>query len=302
MRIGKFKFKSIARIYIIVSVILGITAAVFLGVTLRDKISLAWQTDKLFEDFERGSANISDSAIKTYAANHPDVADAILIDEAGKIIGRTTDAIIPGNEVEFSSGGFYQKYGIWQIEGVEDVSFRAVGGGGRLGAGEADWFDGRDARIRNGRFDNDYAAFSTGKVYDCIIQRNAQDQKLLIVFDWQPMGGARSAFMLAAFTALLVIMGGWLLIALWVYKDAASKRCGGIIWGIIALFTHIFGLIAYLLYRHKRKICGSCDALQSKGNLYCSYCGHKLMETCEGCLGGVDEKDKYCRHCGKEIK
>jgi len=41
----------------------------------------------------------------------------------------------------------------------------------------------------------------------------------------------------------------WILVAVWVYKDAESRGMGGILWLLVVLFIGLIGLIIYLIVR-----------------------------------------------------
>ena len=52
-----------------------------------------------------------------------------------------------------------------------------------------------------------------------------------------------------------LIIGIWiifLLVAIWVYRDAESRGMSGVLWLIIVLFFSLIGLIIYLVVRHDR--------------------------------------------------
>ena len=62
-------------------------------------------------------------------------------------------------------------------------------------------------------------------------------------------------FDLLAGTFLILICGVWivfLLIAIWVYRDAESRGMGGVLWLLVVLLTGIIGLIIYLVVRSDR--------------------------------------------------
>ena len=45
----------------------------------------------------------------------------------------------------------------------------------------------------------------------------------------------------------------WVLVAVWVYKDAESRGASGVLWLIIVILLGIIGLIIYLVVRPKHK-------------------------------------------------
>ena len=94
----------------------------------------------------------------------------------------------------------------------------------------------------------------------------------------------------------------WVLIALWLYKDAAKCKLSPLYWGLIGLFTNIIGLIVYKIYKRSMAVCPACGAAQSAEHLYCTACGEQLGQRCESCGSKVNPKDSFCPHCGKQIK
>jgi len=43
----------------------------------------------------------------------------------------------------------------------------------------------------------------------------------------------------------------WILVAIWVYKDATSRGANGVLWLIVVVLLGIIGLIIYLVVRPK---------------------------------------------------
>jgi hypothetical protein len=61
------------------------------------------------------------------------------------------------------------------------------------------------------------------------------------------------AFFFGTFCLIyVVIFIVWIIIAVWVYRDAESRGMSGALWAIIVIFIGIIGLIIYLVVRHDR--------------------------------------------------
>jgi membrane protein DedA with SNARE-associated domain len=45
----------------------------------------------------------------------------------------------------------------------------------------------------------------------------------------------------------------WILIGIWVYRDAESRGMNGVLWLIVLILTGIVGLIIYLVVRKEKK-------------------------------------------------
>jgi len=59
---------------------------------------------------------------------------------------------------------------------------------------------------------------------------------------------------LAAWTGILcaIVLGSlilWIVIGVWVYRDAESRGMGGVLWLIIVIFLGLIGIIIYLVVR-----------------------------------------------------
>lgn len=114
--------------------------------------------------------------------------------------------------------------------------------------------------------------------------------------------GGMIALKVTGALAMLFFCVYWVLVALWLYRDAAKCRLSPLYWGLIGLFTNIIGLIVYKIYKHSGAICSSCGAAQAADYLYCSFCGSQLGTRCEGCGAKVGVKDCFCHQCGHQIK
>lgn len=67
---------------------------------------------------------------------------------------------------------------------------------------------------------------------------------------------------------LLVCVYYWVLVALWMYRNAAQCKLSPLYWGLIGLFTSLIGLIVYKIYKHSAALCPACGAAQSAGHPY----------------------------------
>jgi hypothetical protein len=84
-----------------------------------------------------------------------------------------------------------------------------------------------------------------------------------------PESSTDSAFF--GFIFILVLFIVWISIVAWVAGDGKKRGTGGTMWGILAFFTGLLGLLVYLIAR-------------PKGNLVsCNYCGKDKLETLNQC-------------------
>ena len=148
-----------------------------------------------------------------------------------------------------------------------------------------------------------FGANSVKTIYSLAYARGESDSnKTFFIFDISPIANGTVYVKAVAATAMLFFMIYWVLLALFVYTDAAKSKLNHTAWGILTLFTNIGGLIIYRIYRQNGKTCFRCKTLQGKANLYCAECGAKIAEACNKCGGLIHEHDKYCRNCGKTME
>ena len=79
---------------------------------------------------------------------------------------------------------------------------------------------------------------------------------LVFAFPARPMGQQEDVgmFAIGAFCMVyVVIFIVWIILAIWVYRDAQERGMSGALWLIIVLITGIIGLIIYLVVRHDKQ-------------------------------------------------
>lgn len=131
---------------------------------------------------------------------------------------------------------------------------------------------------------------------------HGSDGKVYVITVPTTVPGGMTAIKVTAALAMLFFCVYWVLIALWMYRDAAKCRLSSLYWGLIGLFTNLIGLIVYKIYKRSMAVCTVCGAAQSAEHLYCSFCGTQLGVRCEGCGCKVGPKDSFCHRCDKKIK
>lgn len=154
-------------------------------------------------------------------------------------------------------------------------------------------------------FDDDSAfenALTAKSVYMLSAVKIHGGGKVYVVTVPTSVPGGMTAVKAYAALAMLFFCIYWVLVALWLYKDAAHAKLSPIYWGLIGLFTNIIGLIVYKIYKRSMAVCASCGAAQNAGHLYCSSCGAELGKRYNSCGCKVGLKDIFCAHCGNKIK
>ena len=86
---------------------------------------------------------------------------------------------------------------------------------------------------------------------------------------------------------IIVIWIVFILIAIWVYKDAEKRGSSGVLWLIIVILTGIIGIIIWLIVRPPigghpgsggGRICPNCGRPIPMDARICPYCGKKFEE------------------------
>ena len=125
--------------------------------------------------------------------------------------------------------------------------------------------------------------------------------KIYIITSPTSVPGGSLTLRVDACIAMLFFMIYWVLLALWVFRNAARSRLSPLFWGLIVLLTNIAGLLVYQLYKHGNAACPSCGASQSKSHLYCVNCGEPMGAKCPRCGAHVSAGDRFCPHCGSKL-
>jgi len=108
--------------------------------------------------------------------------------------------------------------------------------------------------------------------------------------------------------ALLII---WILVIVWVYRDAERRGMNGVLWALLVLIGSIIGLLIYLIVRSDSipalragpatEACPSCKREVDASFVFCPYCAARLHAVCPECGKPTEENWKVCPHCGKKL-
>lgn len=110
-------------------------------------------------------------------------------------------------------------------------------------------------------------------------------------------------------TVLLFIL--WLLVVVWVYRDAERRTMSGILWALLVFFGNFIGLLIYLIVRSEglpkrmaagvSQPCPGCGKAVQQLYAYCPHCGAQLKAVCPNCDKPVASDWKVCPHCGQKL-
>ncbi|MDD3364651.1 MAG: zinc ribbon domain-containing protein [Syntrophomonas sp.] len=93
----------------------------------------------------------------------------------------------------------------------------------------------------------------------------------------------------------------WLLLAVWVYRDAQRRTPNAAAWGILTLLTSIIGWVVYLIARPMVNMCPACGHEQSNDLKFCTACGLSVKICCPECSCGLRDEWEYCGACGHKL-
>lgn len=295
--LSKWNFKKIAVWYLVLAVITGVLCGGTVGYLYRQRLKFAWQYARLEE--AKTQEALRTAADKTAAASE-DVVDILVVDENQQILYSAKDSKFAAGPLTLTKVGDAKKY-LASADYPDAVFLQVKGDEFMLNSIVSHDF----GKIRS-EYD-DESAFENGLSAKTVYMLNrVQARKAggtaYVITRPTSVPGGETALKVTAALAMLLVCVYWVLVALWMYRDAARCKLSPLYWGLIGLFTNLIGLIVYKIYKHSATLCPACGAAQSAGHLYCSFCGAQLGARCANCGGKVGAKDSFCHHCGNKIK
>lgn len=298
--ISRWNFKKIAITYIIVAVIAAIGCAVKAGIVFQDRISFAWQYSRVIEAAEEKDASNLQSAIDKLAASSSDVVDILILDNNNNVAYSAKGSEFAQGQFNLSKAGDDRNYLVSDIN--SDIVFKYVKGEEFMlkSVFNHDFGDIKSEYNDSNFFEH---GFPNKTIYMLSYLGNMDGgSKVYIISNPTSVEGGMLTLKIVASTAMFFLMLYWVLLALWVYQNAAKAKLYPLFWGVIVLFTNIAGLIVYQLYKRGNATCPNCGASQSKNHLFCTSCGIKMSDICENCGAHISKRDAYCPNCGMKIK
>lgn len=295
--LSKWNFKKIAVWYLVLAVVAGLICGGTVGYLYRQRLKFAWQYARLEE--AKTQEALRTAADKTAAASE-DVVDILVVDENQQVLYSAKDSKFAAGPLTLTKVGDAKKY-LASADYPEAVFLQVKGDEFMLNSIVSHDF----GKIRS-EYD-DESAFENGLSAKTVYMLNrVQVRKAggtaYVITRPTSVPGGETALKVTAALAMLLVCVYWVLVALWMYRDAARCKLSPLYWGLIGLFTNLIGLIVYKIYKHSATLCPACGAAQSAGHLYCSFCGAQLGARCANCGGKVGAKDSFCHHCGNKIK
>ncbi len=296
-KLSKWNFRKITIVYLVLAIVAGMACAGVVGYFYRERLSFAWQYSRLEE--AKDDAALKTAVDKTAAAS-ADVVDVLILDSNNQVTYSAKNSEFADGTLEFVRAGSEKKYlvsaahpdAVFQYVKSEEFMLNSI-------------VNKDFGKIRSD-YDDDSAfesSLSAKSIY--MLSRvgiHGSDSKICVITVPTSVPGGMTALKVTAALAMLFFCVYWVLVALWLYRDAAKCKLSSLYWGLIGLFTNLIGLIVYKIYKRSMAICASCGAAQSPEHLYCSFCGTQLGTRCESCGCKVGSKDSFCHHCGNKIK
>ncbi len=298
--LSKKNFRKIAVIYIIAALVAGICCVTAVGIIYGERLGFAVNYLRLEHTLKHDDYEKLCSAVDKTAFATDDVIDVLVLNSDNKVTYSSKNSEFASDYLQLEKVGDEKKY--LASEEYPDTVFKYVKNDEFMFSSILN----RDfGKIRSDYDDDSFydSSFSSKTIYmlSCINSREC-DSKIFVISNPTSVPGGITAIKISAATAMFFFCIYWVLVALWLYKDAAKLKLSPLCWGLIGLLTNLAGVIVYKIYTHGVDVCTSCGAAQNNENLYCSYCGSRLGERCDNCGGKINPKDAFCRHCGNKVK
>lgn len=297
--LSKWNFKKIAIWYLILAVIAGAACVGTVGFIYKERLNFAWQYSRIHE--AKDDAALKTAADKTAAAS-ADVVDVLIVGSDNKVVYSAKNSEFASGTLELKKVGSEKKYLI--SDDHPNAAFQYV----KSEEFMVNSIINKDFGKIRSDYDDDSAfesALSGKTVY--MLSRlwgsleTDSDSMVYVITVPTTVPNGMTAIKATAALAMLFFCVYWVLVALWMYKDAAKCKLSALGWGLIGLFTNLIGLIVYKIYKRSMAVCPECGAAQGADHLYCSFCGEQLGIKCSACGCKLSPKDRFCHRCGKKI-
>lgn len=296
--IEKLNFKKIFIIYLIMTLIIIISLSIFLSIKYKDKLNFIYNYYKISENFKEGKYNqtLIKESISNFDKNSSDIVDIMLLDQDNNII-YSANGTFNNEKLELSKVNDNKKYlvdsnnNIFKLTKNKELILNLV-------------LDSKAKEFKDEYEDNYFYEnnFLNNKIYMLnYINNHKTGEKIYFIIDVKPVANGILYIKASLAICMFLFMLYWILIVFLIYQNALKLKLNPYLWGLIVLFTNIFGVIIYLIYKKFGICCYKCNTYQDKNNIYCVNCGIKINKLCSKCGHIIKNNNKYCSKCGKKI-
>ena len=248
--LSKWNFKKIAVWYLVLAVVAGLICGGTVGYLYRQRLKFAWQYARLEE--AKTQEALRTAADKTAAASE-DVVDILVVDENQQVLYSAKDSKFAAGPLTLTKVGDAKKY-LASADYPDAVFLQVKGDEFMLNSIVSHDF----GKIRS-EYD-DESAFENGLSAKTVymlnrIQVRKAGGTAYVITRPTSVPGGETALKVTAALAMLLVCVYWVLVALWMYRDAARCKLSPLYWGLIGLFTNLIGLIVYKIYKHSATLC-----------------------------------------------
>lgn len=92
---------------------------------------------------------------------------------------------------------------------------------------------------------------------------------------------------------IIVVLVIWLLVSIWVFRDARSRGMNGALWLVVVLVGSLIGLIVYIVVREKEPGKDQLEMSQSREAFW--------REVLTDSQASKNEDGMTCRNCGAQL-
>lgn len=106
-----------------------------------------------------------------------------------------------------------------------------------------------------------------------------------------------------AVTAIGAILSIFILLIVYVNRDAKRRGMSPVLWTLIAIFVpYAIGIVLYFVVREPMPYaCPQCGEAVSARFNYCPNCKFNLQPTCPHCRREIRPDHRYCPHCASDL-
>ncbi len=300
--VNNINFKKITKVYVLVSLLL--LAVVFASslYVFREKIAFTLNYLKIERQVDAHGIDTSiQNRLNELADSLGEIKDVLLTDKDNNILYSAKKSGI-GKDNKLILTEVKGKNHFLQDVRIPDIYFKVIKPKKLLLT--KDLF--RNSREIKKEYNDDFfydTNYNAEKIYFLNYFTDRENgMKIFVINDTRPIPYAEALIKLSAILFMLIFGLYWILLALWIYKDASKKNLNAALWGLLILITNLAGVFIYVIFKQNNQTCYKCGSLQNKLNTFCSCCGIRLNESCEKCGTIISKQDNFCVCCGKNTK